>query len=112
VKRVSGAYILILGDRLFFLADTTVNIDPTPAEAGPRSPSSPSSSTAASRRAAGRHALLLELRFEHPPLGDQGGRATEIVREKDPALEIDGEMQADTAGPLVDLDRELSLGAG
>ena len=26
-QRVSGAYILILGDRLFFLADTTVNIE-------------------------------------------------------------------------------------
>ncbi|HEV7785795.1 MAG TPA: NADP-dependent malic enzyme, partial [Thermoanaerobaculia bacterium] len=32
VHRVSGAYVLILQDRVFFLADTTVNIDPTPEE--------------------------------------------------------------------------------
>ena len=32
VRRVSGAYILILEDRIFILADTTVNIDPTPEE--------------------------------------------------------------------------------
>jgi len=32
VRRVCGAYILIVNDRIFFLADTTVNIDPTPEE--------------------------------------------------------------------------------
>src|SRR5262249_14161393 len=32
VKRGSGAYVLILQDRLFFFADTTVNIDPSPEE--------------------------------------------------------------------------------
>ncbi|HEX4965296.1 MAG TPA: NADP-dependent malic enzyme, partial [Thermoanaerobaculia bacterium] len=32
VRRVSGAYVLIVQDRVFFLADTTVNIDPTPEE--------------------------------------------------------------------------------
>src|SRR3954468_3744621 len=30
VRRVSGAYVLILQDRLFFLADTTGKLDPTP----------------------------------------------------------------------------------
>src|SRR6185295_12962318 len=32
VKRVSGTYVLILQNRIFFLADTTVNIEPTPEE--------------------------------------------------------------------------------
>src|SRR5262249_25590665 len=32
VKRVSGLYILMLPDRTFFFADTTVNIDPTAEE--------------------------------------------------------------------------------
>ncbi len=30
VERVSGTYVLMLQDRVFFLADTTVNIEPTP----------------------------------------------------------------------------------
>src|SRR5206468_11568280 len=32
VRRVSGLYILMLKDRTFFFADTTVNIDPTAEE--------------------------------------------------------------------------------
>ena len=34
VKKVAGLYLLILKDRVLFLADTTVNVNPTAEEAG------------------------------------------------------------------------------
>ena len=40
VHSVSGVYMMIFKNRMFFLADTTVNIDPTP-RSWPRSPSWP-----------------------------------------------------------------------
>ncbi|HZF09502.1 MAG TPA: NADP-dependent malic enzyme [Thermoanaerobaculia bacterium] len=97
VKRVSGAYILILGDRLFFLADTTVNIDPTPAELAEIA-----LLTVEFARRFGVVPRVAMLSFSNfgsntHPSAIKVRRATEIVREKDPALEIDGEMQADTA---------------
>jgi malate dehydrogenase (oxaloacetate-decarboxylating)(NADP+) len=97
VQRVSGAYILILGDRLFFLADTTVNIDPTPAELAEIA-----LLTVEFARRFGivpRVAMLSFSNFgsnQHPS-AVKVRRAVEIVRAESPDLEIDGEMQADTA---------------
>jgi malate dehydrogenase (oxaloacetate-decarboxylating)(NADP+) len=97
VKRVSGAYILILGDRLFFLADTTVNIDPTPEELAEIA-----LLTVEFARRFGivpRVAMLSFSNFgsnKHPS-ATKVRRAVDIVRREDPELEIDGEMQADTA---------------
>jgi malate dehydrogenase (oxaloacetate-decarboxylating)(NADP+) len=97
VRRVSGAYILILEGRLFFLADTTVNIDPTPEELAeialltvefvrrfgivPRV-----AMLSFSNFGSNRHPAALKVR-----------RAVEILRGLAPDLEMDGEMQADTA---------------
>jgi malate dehydrogenase (oxaloacetate-decarboxylating)(NADP+) len=97
VKRVSGAYILVFRDRLFFLADTTVNIDPTPEELAEIA-----LLTVEFARRFGivpRVAMLAFSNFgsnKHPS-AVKVRRAVEIVRDKEPALEIDGEMQADTA---------------
>jgi malate dehydrogenase (oxaloacetate-decarboxylating)(NADP+) len=97
VKRVSGAHILILGDRLFFVADTTVNIDPTPEELAEIA-----LLTVEFVRRFGivpRVAMLSFSNFgsnKHPAAA-KVRRAVEIVRRHDPDLEIDGEMQADTA---------------
>jgi malate dehydrogenase (oxaloacetate-decarboxylating)(NADP+) len=97
VKRVSGAYILILGDRLFFLADTTVNIDPNPEELAEIA-----LLTVEFARRFGivpRVAMLSFSNFgsnKHPSAA-KVRRAVDIVRREDPELEIDGEMQADTA---------------
>jgi malate dehydrogenase (oxaloacetate-decarboxylating)(NADP+) len=97
VKRVSGAYILILGDRLFFLADTTVNIDPSP-----EALAEIALLTVEFARRFGvvpRVAMLSFSNFgsnKHPAAA-KVRRAVEIVRREDPELEIDGEMQADTA---------------
>jgi malate dehydrogenase (oxaloacetate-decarboxylating)(NADP+) len=97
VRRVSGAYVLILQDRLFFLADTTVNIDPTPEELAEIA-----LLTVGFARRFGvvpRVAMLSFSNFgsNHHPSARKVRRATEIVSRLEPDLEIDGEMQADTA---------------
>ncbi len=97
VKRVSGAHILILGDRLFFVADTTVNIDPTPEELAEIA-----LLTVEFVRRFGIVPRVAMLSFSNfgsnkHPAAVKVRRAVEIVRRHDPDLEIDGEMQADTA---------------
>ena len=72
MRRVSGAYVLILQDRMFFLADTTVNIDPTPEELAEIALLTVGVRPPLRRRAAGGHALVLELRLQQPPVGPQG----------------------------------------
>ncbi len=97
VRRVSGTYVLILQDRLFFLADTTVNIDPTPEDLAETA-----LLTVAFARRFGvvpRVAMLSFSNFgsnKHPS-ARKVREAVEIVIARDPDLEIDGEMQADTA---------------
>jgi malate dehydrogenase (oxaloacetate-decarboxylating)(NADP+) len=97
VCRVSGAYILIVQERLFFLADTTVNIDPSPDELAEIA-----LLTVELARRFGvipRVAMLSFSNFgsNRHPAARKVRQATEIVRGFDPELEIDGEMQADTA---------------
>jgi malate dehydrogenase (oxaloacetate-decarboxylating)(NADP+) len=97
VRRVSGAYVLILQDRLFFLADTTVNIDPSPEELAEIA-----LLTVGFARRFGivpRVAMLSFSNFgsNNHPAARKVRRAVEIVTRLEPELEIDGEMQADTA---------------
>ncbi|MEO8276790.1 MAG: NADP-dependent malic enzyme [Thermoanaerobaculia bacterium] len=97
VHRVAGTYILILKDRLFFFADTTVNIDPDAetlaeialltAEFARRFDVEPRVAMLSfSNFGSNTHASARKVR-----------RAVDIVRERAPDLVIDGEMQADTA---------------
>ncbi len=97
VRRVSGAYMLIVQDRLLFLADTTVNIDPTPEELAEIA-----LLTVELARRFGMVPRVAMLSFSNfgsnkHPSAQKVRRATEIVRKLAPDLEIDGEMQADTA---------------
>ncbi|MDP9120921.1 MAG: NADP-dependent malic enzyme [Acidobacteriota bacterium] len=97
VRRVSGAYILVLQDRLFFLADTTVNIDPNPEELAEIT-----LLTVEFVRRFGMTPRVAMLSFSNfgsnqHPSARKVRRAVERVRRLDPELEIDGEMQADTA---------------
>ncbi|HVT15075.1 MAG TPA: NADP-dependent malic enzyme [Thermoanaerobaculia bacterium] len=97
VERVSGAYILILQDRLFFLADTTVNIEPSPRELAEIT-----LLTVEFVRRFGMTPRVAMLSFSNfgsnsHPACRKVRRAVELVRELDPGLEVDGEMQADTA---------------
>ncbi len=97
VRRVSGAYVLILEERLFFLADTTVNIDPTPEELAEIA-----LLTVGFARRFGVVPRVAMLSFSNFGSNNHASarkvrRATEIVSRLEPELEIDGEMQADTA---------------
>ena len=97
VRKVSGCYILILQDRMFFLADTTVNIDPDPEELAEIA-----LLTVEFARRFGVVPRVAMLSFSNfgsnsHPSARKVRRAVEIVTERAPALEIDGEMQADTA---------------
>jgi malate dehydrogenase (oxaloacetate-decarboxylating)(NADP+) len=97
VKRICGAYLLILKDRVFVFADTTVNIDPTAEELAEiarltvefarRFQIEPRVAMLSfSNFGSNSHAAARKVR-----------RAVEILREESPELEVDGEMQADTA---------------
>jgi len=96
-QRVAGAYMLVLKDRTFLLADTTVNIDPdaeTLAEIA--------LATAAFARRFNVQPRVAMLSFSNfgsnpHPSARKVRRAVEIAREREPGLMIDGEMQADTA---------------
>ena len=96
-KHVSGLYMLIFQQQTFFLADCTVNIDPdaeTLAEIA--------SATARIVWRLGLEPRVALLSFSNfgsvrHPLTDKVKRAVELLHEREPELEVDGEMQADTA---------------
>ncbi|HUF78113.1 MAG TPA: NADP-dependent malic enzyme [Thermoanaerobaculia bacterium] len=97
VRRVSGAYILLLGERIFFLADTTVNITPTAEDLAEIAVLS----AEFARRFAiePRVAMLSFSSFgsnKHPE-ALKVREATRLVKQREPGLEVDGEIQADTA---------------
>ena len=109
VRRVSGTYILILKDRLFFLADTTVNIDPSAEELAEIA-----LLTSEFARRFGITPRVAMLSFSNfgsntHPAALKVARAVEIVRGLAPELEIDGEMQADTAVVESILDEQYSF---
>ncbi|HEX6898681.1 MAG TPA: NADP-dependent malic enzyme [Thermoanaerobaculia bacterium] len=97
VERVSGAYLLILKDRILFLADTTVNIEPT---AEDLAEIALLTVELARRFGIVPHVAMLSFSnfgSNRHPAARKVRRACEIVKQLDPGLEIDGEMQADTA---------------
>jgi malate dehydrogenase (oxaloacetate-decarboxylating)(NADP+) len=95
---VSGVYAMLFKDRRIFFGDCTVNVDPTAEQLAEIA-----MNTARVAEVFGdtpRVAMLSYSDFgEHykDPKVTTVRRATEIVRERWPSLEIDGEMQADTA---------------
>ncbi len=98
VHKVAGVYMLITakGD-LYFLADATVNIEPSAEELAEIAIMAAEICRRFNQTP--RVAMLSFSNFgsTRHPLSDKVRRATEIVREKEPSLMIDGEMQADTA---------------
>ncbi len=97
VSRVAGLFMLILKDRLFFIADPTVNIDPTAQELAEIALLS--AEEARRFHVEPRVAMLSFSNFgsvSHP-YADKVRHATRIVRRRAPDLMVDGEMQAATA---------------
>ena len=94
---VSGMYMLVFEKHLVFCGDTTVNIDPTAEQIA-------QIAYAASRivRTFGETPRVAMLSFSNfgsvrHPDAEKMSRAVELLRERDPSLMVDGEMQADTA---------------
>ncbi|MGZ8491068.1 MAG: phosphate acyltransferase, partial [Gemmatirosa sp.] len=94
---LSGMYMLVFEKRVVFCGDTTVTIDPTAEQLA-------QIAYAASRIVQNfgetpRVAMLSFSNFgsvRHPDAA-KVARAVELLRERDPLLVVDGEMQADTA---------------
>jgi malate dehydrogenase (oxaloacetate-decarboxylating)(NADP+) len=106
VRRVSGVYMMIVNNNVYFFSDATVNIEPSSedlaeiaiccAEQVRRFDMEP------------RVAMLSFSNFgsTRHPLAEKVRRAVEIVKARVPELKIDGEMQADTA-VVPEIIREL-----
>lgn len=97
LSRVSGMYMMIINSRVYFFADTTVNIEPT-AEVLAEIALCASQTV----RRFGIQPRVAMLSFSNfgsarHHLVDRVRTATEIAKRKDPDLMIDGEMMADTA---------------
>jgi malate dehydrogenase (oxaloacetate-decarboxylating)(NADP+) len=98
VRKVAGLYMMAFPNReLLFLADTTVNIEPDA-----RTLADIAHMTATFVRDLGIQPRIAMVSFsnfgsvEHPE-STQVSEAVRLVQSEDPDLEIDGEMQADTA---------------
>src|SRR5919199_2712270 len=94
---VSGLYMLVFERHVVFLGDTTVNIDPTAEQVA-------QIGYAASRivRTLGITPKIAMLSFSNfgsvrHPETEKMARAVQLLRDRDPSLVVDGEMQADTA---------------
>ncbi len=93
----AGLYMLVFENHVVFFGDTTVNIDPTADQLA--SIAQTAAGLAKTFGVSPRIAMLSFSNFgsvRHPE-GRKVAEAVRIVRERDPSLIIDGEMQADTA---------------
>ncbi len=96
-RHVSGIYMLVLAQQTLFFADCTVNIDPsadTLAEIA--------SATAEFVGRLGIEPRVAFLSFSNfgsvrHPAAEKVQQAVSLLHEREPALQADGEMQADTA---------------
>jgi malate dehydrogenase (oxaloacetate-decarboxylating)(NADP+) len=97
VSRVSALHLLILKDRLFFCADTMVNIEPSAEELAEIA--CLAADTARVFDVEPRIATLAFSSFGsvRHPIAERAAKAAALVRARRPDLIIDGEMHLDTA---------------
>ncbi len=97
-RKVAGVYVLITpkGD-IYFLADATVNIEPSAEDLSEIAIMAAEKASRFSQDP--RVAMLSFSNFgsTRHPLSDKVRHAVDLVRQRAPGLMIDGEMQADTA---------------
>ena len=97
VNRIAGLYMLIFKNQTVFIADATVNIDPTAEELAEIA-----ILTARKVRQFDIEPKIAMLSFSNfgstkHPLAEKVRRAVKIIHQRAPELEVDGEMQADVA---------------
>ena len=97
VKHVSGAYLLMFKNRMFVLADTTVNINPTAEQLAEIA--ALTAETAKRFNLEPRIAMISFSNFgsTKDPEAEKVAEAVRILKERRPDLVVEGEMQADTA---------------
>ena len=97
VSRLSALHLLIMKERLFFCADTMINIEPTSEELAEIS--CLAADTAKFFNVEPKVALLAFSSFGsvRHPIAERVARAVSIVRAKRPELVIDGEMHLESA---------------
>ncbi len=96
--RLAGIYMMIFKKRVLWFADTTVNIDPTAEELADIAIQTAHLAKSFMVQEP-KVAMLSFSNFgsnSHPD-ANKVRKATEIVKQRNPDLVIDGEMQADTA---------------
>ncbi len=96
-KHVSGIYMMIFRQQTFFFADTTVNIEPDAATLAEIA-----TATARFVTRLGVEPRVAMLSFSNfgsvkHPAAAKVQQAVTLLHERDPDLQVDGEMQADTA---------------
>ena len=97
VARVAGVHLMLVNNKTYFFADTTVNIDPSAEELADIAICS--ADVAKNFHVEPRVAMISFSNFgsaKHPSV-DKVRRATDLVKQRRPDLMVDGEMQADTA---------------
>ncbi len=94
---VAGLYMMVFKNDVFFFADTTVNIEPSAKELAKIAIMA--AEAVKNFDITPRLAMLSFSNFGsvRHPLSEKVAEATRIVKKERPDLEIDGEMQADTA---------------
>jgi malate dehydrogenase (oxaloacetate-decarboxylating)(NADP+) len=97
LRIVAGVYLMITQRGVYFIADATVNIEPSSEDLAEIAILA--ADTARRFNVTPRVALLSFSNFgsTRHPLADKVRRAVELVRKRAPELMVDGEMQADTA---------------
>ncbi len=97
VHKVSGLYVIVTKKDVFLFADTTVNIEPTAEDLA--EVAQLSAEVAEGLGMEPRVAMLSFSNFgsTRHPLTEKVRRATELVKQRNPELMVDGEMMADTA---------------
>lgn len=107
--KVAGLYVLFTEQGTFFLSDATVNIDPSAEDLAGIALSA--ADTARSFDIEPRVAMLSFSNYgsvKHPHV-EKVQKATALIKERDPSLIVDGEMQADTAvSPARSMDYPFS----
>ena len=101
---VEGFLGSVAGHRLqgvYFLADTHVRYDPSAEEIAETAVACAAACAPLRPRAEDRADLAFRLRLRRHAVGAEDARGSRLLRERAPDLEVDGEMQADTALSLV-----------
>src|SRR5581483_8744563 len=96
-RHAVGMYMMTLKSRVLFLADATVNIDPSAEDLAEIAMQT--AKVARQFDVEPRVAMLSFSNFgsTRHPFAEKVARAVEILRQRAPDLMVDGEMQADTA---------------